>query len=211
MKNESLPLDIIPWDSEPKNEEEEELAKITDGDKFPWPDDGVDYSVDGYASSIMWKRTPFLFMKACQLRHRRRNPTLPEKGGLTTAEPDDEERFPEFSNLERCPGVDYSIHQPSDEKVKRLHPEVWKYNCEHDPVRNPSLRREYEEKRFPEFAKLEKVPGVDYSVKQMWDGKVKRWNPEGWKLNCEANPDRNPHLGDEGSGSGHETKRLRGR
>jgi len=64
------------------------------------------------------------------------------------------------------------------------------------------------DKRFPEFAKLEKIPGVDYSIQQMWDGNVKRWNPEGWKYHCERNPDRNPHLGDEGLDSGPETKRL---
>ena len=73
MTNESLPIDIIPWDSEPKNEEEEELAKIMDGDKFPWPDDGVDYSADSYGASIMRKQNPFKFMKACQLNQKRSN------------------------------------------------------------------------------------------------------------------------------------------
>ena len=67
------------------------------------------------------------------------------------------------------------------------------------------------DKRFPEFAKLEKIPGVDYGVHGMWEGTVKKSEPEVWKANCEANPDRNPHLGDEGSGSGPETKRLGGR
>ena len=113
------------------------------------------------------------------------------------AESDDEERFPEFAKLDRIPGVDYSIHQRSDEKVKRSHPEVWKYNCEHDPVRNPSLRREYEEERFPEFAKLERIPGVDYGVHGMWEGTVKKSEPEVWKANCESNPERNPCLSKE--------------
>ena len=80
MTNETLPLDIIPWDSEPKNEDEEELAKIKDGDKFPWPDDGVDYSADSYGAGIIRKQEPFMFMKTCQLNHRR-NSAMCEKGG----------------------------------------------------------------------------------------------------------------------------------
>jgi len=141
MTNESLPIDIIPWDSEPKNEEEEELAKIKDGDKFPWPDDGVDYSADSPGAGIMWKQEPFKFMKACQLRHRRRNPTLPEKGGLTMAEPDDEERFPEFAKLERCPGVDYGVHGLWQGTIKQSSPKKWKSYCESNPKRNPALRK----------------------------------------------------------------------
>ena len=74
-----------------------------------------------------------------------------------------------------------------------------------------SQEEKEEAERFPEFAKLEKISGVDYGIHGLGQGSVKRWNPKGWKLNCEANPDRNPHLGDEESGSGPETKRLGGR
>ncbi len=71
MTNEKFPLDITSWDSEPKDEEEEELAKITDGDKFPWPDYGVDYFADSYGAGIMRKQRPFFFMKAFQLNQKR--------------------------------------------------------------------------------------------------------------------------------------------
>lgn len=51
-----------------------------------------------------------------------------------------------------------------------------------------------EGERFPEFAKLEKIPGVDYGVHGMWEGTVKASEPETWKANCEADPKRNPSL-----------------
>ncbi len=47
---------------------------------------------------------------------------------------------------------------------------------------------------YPEFNRLEKLPGVDYSPRSFADATVMKQFPEQYKRNCENDPHRNPAL-----------------